>query len=103
MARLDGGGTEAKERPHLIHAIAVLGGETAVACLRRHVGPRRVARFWNLRGIGERREAILGLADVADDRVRAFLRDGRASRDRRFAAACRDAMANVRRTKGPIP
>ncbi|MHC4469427.1 MAG: hypothetical protein ACYS99_00555 [Planctomycetota bacterium] len=92
VARLDGGGLEARERSPLIHAIAVLGGGTAVTCLRRHVGPRGVAGFWTRRRIEERREAIIGLADVTDEKVRAFLTEGASSRDRRFAEACRTAL-----------
>jgi hypothetical protein len=92
VARLDAGGTESRERPGLIHAIAVLGGETAVACLRRHIGPRGLAGFWTRKGIEERRMAIVGLRDVTDVRVKAFLAEGISSKDRRFAEACRDAL-----------
>jgi hypothetical protein len=91
VARLDGGGLEAGERVPLLHAIAVLGGGTAVTCLRRHVGPRGAVGFWTRRRLEERREAILGLADVTDEKVRAFLAEGASSRDRRFAEACREA------------
>jgi len=88
--RLDAGSSTGAERTAVIHAIATLGGATAVDVLRRHLTPRR--GLLGRRDSVERTATIAALRDVADPAIRGFLAEGTHSKDRRFAQACRAAL-----------
>jgi len=86
-----------EERIRLVHAIAALGGEQAVKCLREVFGSTRPWWLqWFLSARRWRRDAIAGLADITDEAVTGFLSEGASSWDRPFAEACKTALTTAR-------
>jgi hypothetical protein len=94
--RVEGDGVSPDERVRLFHAIAVLGGPQAVACLEKHLGERKMSWLRGKKSFQEQRTALLSLRDVEDHDVRAFLERGTGSKDRAFADACRATLALAR-------
>jgi HEAT repeat protein len=89
---LEEGDHEEQDRLRIFHAIAALGGPRAVEYLNQHLGPKKRFQRLGRRAAEFRHQVLLSFGDVADTEVRMFLRQGVASRDKRFAEACRTAI-----------
>jgi hypothetical protein len=103
--RLEQSGDADEEPVCLVHAIAVLGGEEAAACLRKLLLPRQGWLPFGL-GFGRarpwRRAAVAALHDIADEAIRDLLAEGASSSDRRFSETCLASLARMEtRRSGP--
>ncbi len=90
---LQTGSFESEDRVRMVHAVAVLGGLSAVECLRTHTKP--VSRLFGLgkKNDDERYQILVALHDIEDNAVRAFLASCTKSGDKVVAKASRVAMS----------